>query len=48
MLEVEADSYHIHLTGEQSVKIRDNMIEKSTQEYIDKYGIELSELQLNR
>ncbi|MBR6337197.1 MAG: Na/Pi cotransporter family protein [Ruminococcus sp.] len=48
MLEVEADSYHIHLTGEQSVKIRDHMIEKSTQEYIDKYGIELSELQLNR
>ena len=48
MLEVEADSYHIHLTGEQSLKIRDNMIEKSTQEYINKYGIELSELQLNR
>ncbi len=48
MLEVEADSYHIHLTGEQSLKVRDNMIEKATQEYIDKYGLKISEVQINR
>ena len=48
MLEVDADSYHIHLTGEQSLKIRDNMIEKATQDYIDKYGLKLSEVQINR
>ena len=48
MLEVDADSYHIHLTGEQSLKIRDNMIEKATQEYIDKYGLKISEVQINR
>lgn len=48
MLEVEADSYHIHLTGEQSLKVRDNMIEKATQDYIDKYGLKLSEVQINR
>lgn len=48
MLEVEADSYHIHLTGEQSLKVRDNMIEKSTQEYVEKYGLNISDLQINR
>ncbi|MBR1751070.1 MAG: Na/Pi cotransporter family protein [Ruminococcus sp.] len=48
MLEVDSENYHIHLAGEESLKLRDNMIEQAIEKFRDKYGLKISELQINR
>lgn len=48
MLEVDSENYHIHLTGEESLKLRDNMIEQAVEKYREQYGLKVSDMQINR
>ena len=48
MLEVDSENFHIHLTGEESLKLRDNMIEQAVEKYREQYGLKVSDMQINR